>query len=103
MCLSKLGIGKNFGDALTYFKKATEKGNALAYCNIGFMCHNGLGVKEDRQVAQTYFDAAVKLGGGQKNIIEWNKKLLKEVLDCSEKNQLIQSQHLILMLANGIK
>jgi TPR repeat protein len=46
---------QDFAQALKYYEKAAELGNAKAMNNLGFMYSNGRGVKQDYKKAEEYF------------------------------------------------
>lgn len=55
-------VKKNVGSAITYYKRAIEKGNTAAYVALGKCYRNGVGVKEDMGEAIKMFKAAAEAG-----------------------------------------
>ena len=52
----------DYGQALFYYKKASEKGHAWAMSNVGLLYNEGLGVHLDHAVAHQYFEQAANKG-----------------------------------------
>lgn len=66
-CRIGLGTGQNFELALEWYQKAADQDYASAFCNIGYMYHEGLGVEIDNQKAVHYYKKGAdrKHPGGQ--------------------------------------
>ncbi len=65
------GVAQDYGDAVKWYRRAAEQGNALAQFNLGVMYANGQGVAQDyaeavkwyrRAAEQDYADAQFFLG-----------------------------------------
>ena len=56
--------------AVLWYKKAAEQGNAVAYNNLGLHYLNGQGVEQNHSMAAEYFTMAAQMGDadGQYNL-----------------------------------
>jgi hypothetical protein len=52
------GIPQNFAEAVKWYRKAAEQGNAEAQYNLGMMYFAGLGVPKDYALAHMWFHLA---------------------------------------------
>ena len=57
-----LGVAKDEMEAVTWYRKAAEQGNAHAQYNLGWMFQNGLGVSKNRAEAITWYRKAAEQG-----------------------------------------
>ena len=55
---STRGLQSLIREAVTWFRKAAVKGNALAQLNLGFMYANGFGVSQDYVQAHMWYELA---------------------------------------------
>ena len=64
------GVAQDDGEAVTWFRRAAEQGNARGQSNFGFMCDTGRGVAQDDGEAVTWFRRAAEQGNarGQFNL-----------------------------------
>ena len=54
-----VGVAKDFGQAVAWYRKSAEQGNAKAQSRLGYCYANGEGVpKDDRQAASWYLKAS---------------------------------------------
>ena len=86
-----------FEDAVNWFKQSAENGDVKALYNLGLRYEQGMGVKQDHEIARKYFldaallddvDSQAKIGhmywtgiGGEKNVIEaitWLRKAAEQ-------------------------
>ena len=56
------GVAKDYGQAVTWYRKAADAGNEAAMNNLGSVYQNGLGVAKDQQQAMRWYLKAA--GGG---------------------------------------
>lgn len=56
------GIGQDYLEAMTWYTKAAEAGNADAMNNIGYMYENGRGIERDVSTAMDWYRKAAELG-----------------------------------------
>ena len=59
---SKNSITEDLKEALNWYRKAADKGNPLAMCDIGHMYEHGLGVKTDKESALKWYQKAADAG-----------------------------------------
>ena len=59
------GKAKDYAEAVKWFHKAAEQGNASAQCYLGFMYEKGYGVSKDYSEALKWFRKAVEQGNAQ--------------------------------------
>ncbi len=58
--------------AMTWFRKAADQGNAAARTNIGWLYHNGWGVKQDYAEAMSWYRKAANQGSADaQNDVGW--------------------------------
>ena len=62
MCLIGHGVPQDKGEAVEYFRRAAEQGNATAQNNLGGMYLNGCGVPQDDDEAANCFRCAAEQG-----------------------------------------
>ncbi len=67
------GVAKSFGDALAWFRRAAENGNAMAQYNLGWMCYAGEGLPQDIEAAREWFakSAAQGFPDAQYHLGQW--------------------------------
>ncbi|GAE01396.1 hypothetical protein CBO05C_1086 [Clostridium botulinum B str. Osaka05] len=53
---------QNYKEAMYWYKKASDKGNATSMSNIGFMYYNGKGVEQDYKKAIEWYSKASQAG-----------------------------------------
>jgi uncharacterized protein len=53
-----VGVPQNYTEAVKWYRKAAEQGNADAQSNLGLMYYNGYGVPQDYVQAHTWFNLA---------------------------------------------
>ncbi|MDO9794827.1 tetratricopeptide repeat protein, partial [Glaesserella parasuis] len=56
------GVRQNYHQALKWFQKAAEQGNAQAQFNLGAMYYKGHGVRQDKSKAKYYSGLACDNG-----------------------------------------
>ena len=56
------GVPKNASQAVTWYRKAAEQGDADAQFNLGVMYAKGVGVPKDASQAVTWFRKAAEQG-----------------------------------------
>ncbi len=56
------GIGQDYTEAMVWYKKAAEAGNADAMNNIGYMYENGRGAEQNVSTAMDWYKKAAELG-----------------------------------------
>ena len=52
------GVPKDSAEAVKWYRKAAEHGNAVAQSNLGLMYANGIGVIKNPAQAHTWFNVA---------------------------------------------
>ncbi|MGO9681324.1 MAG: protein kinase domain-containing protein [Beijerinckiaceae bacterium] len=57
-----IGVPKNYGEALRWYRKAAEQGNAYAEADLGFAYENGEGVQKDYGEALRWYRKAAEQG-----------------------------------------
>jgi TPR repeat protein len=62
MYYSGLGVGVDSDQAVNWYRKAAEAGNAEGMNNLGWMYDAGYGVKTDSQRAIVWYRKAAQLG-----------------------------------------
>ena len=72
-----LGVSKDMGEAVKWYRKAAEQGNAVAQFNLGRCYAHGEGVNEDMTEAVKWFRAAAEQG-------DENAKVLLEEIESEE-------------------
>jgi hypothetical protein len=66
------GQQQNYAEALSWYYKASEHGNAQAQENIGYIFQHGTGVSTDYAKAMSWFDEAAAQGNGDaENQLGW--------------------------------
>ena len=56
------GVPQNYAEAVNWFRKAAEQGDAVAQNSLGAMYNNGTGVPEDDVQAYAWFNIAAAQG-----------------------------------------
>jgi TPR repeat protein len=56
------GVSQNYAEAMKWYRKAAEQGEATAQANLGFMYDRGQGVTEDVTQAAMWFSKAAEQG-----------------------------------------
>ncbi len=56
------GVKKDYAEAVSWFRKAAEQGNANAQNNLGWCYYNGKGVPKDRTKAIEWWKKAADFG-----------------------------------------
>jgi len=56
------GVHKNYKEALTWYQKTADKGDALGMYNLGVMYNDGLGVTKDSTTAAKWYRGAANQG-----------------------------------------
>ncbi|GHT71254.1 hypothetical protein AGMMS49950_07570 [Endomicrobiia bacterium] len=56
------GVKQNYKEAINWYKKSAEQGNADAQYNLGVMYHEGKGAKQDYKEAISWFKKAAEQG-----------------------------------------
>ena len=56
------GVAKDYAEAVRWYRKAAEQGNANAQYNLGLMYEEGLGVAKDGAEAMRWFRKAAEQG-----------------------------------------
>ena len=64
------GVTKDYGEAVKWYRKAADQGNAAAQRNMGIMYFTGQGVARDYREAVNWFQKATDNGD------EWAKEQL---------------------------
>ena len=59
-----LGLVKDYSQALTWYQKAADQGNAAAKLDIGMLYAKGWGVAKDYQQAMQWFQKSASQGNG---------------------------------------
>ena len=55
------GVQKDYAQAVKWYRKAAEQGDAMAQGSLGFMYENGRGVQKDKkEAAKWYRKAGIK-------------------------------------------
>ena len=62
MYANGLGVAKDEAEAVKWYRKAAEQGNAYGQNNLGKMYANGLGVAKDEAEAVKWFRKAAEQG-----------------------------------------
>ena len=62
------GVQQDYQQAVQWYRKAAEQGNADAQNNLGLMYANGQGVKQDYQQAVQWFRKAAEQGDASAQI-----------------------------------
>jgi TIR domain/Sel1 repeat len=57
-----LGVQQDYAQAMAWYRKAADQGNADAQYNIGVLYHNGRGVRQDYAQAKAWFQKAADQG-----------------------------------------
>ena len=57
-----IGVTRDDGEAVKWYRRAAEQGNADAQANLGFMYQKGLGVAQDYGEALKWFRRGVEQG-----------------------------------------
>ena len=58
------GVGRDYGEAVRWYRQAAERGLASAMNNLGTMYHNGTGVRRNRALATTWYRRALDTAPG---------------------------------------
>ena len=61
-CYHGKGVGKNFEQAVYWYKKAAEKGSAYAMFSIGHCCEYGQGVAKNLTQAVSWYKKSAENG-----------------------------------------
>jgi hypothetical protein len=61
------GVRQDYREAMTWYRKAADRGYATAQSNIGWLYHNGWGVKQDYGEAMTCYRKAADQGDAARN------------------------------------
>ena len=56
------GVKQDYKEAVEWYRKAAEQGDATAQCNLGYMCNKGEGVKQDYKEAVEWYRKAAEQG-----------------------------------------
>ncbi len=56
------GVGRDYAEAVKWYKLAAKEGNAAAKMNLGTMYHLGLGVPKDDAQALVWYQTQVRIG-----------------------------------------
>lgn len=56
------GVLKNYNEAVKWYQKAAEQGNAMAQYNLGVMYANGMGVEGELKIAVEWYRKAANQG-----------------------------------------
>ena len=56
------GVPQDYAQALTWYRKAADQGNAEAQNNLGVMCESGHGVPQDYAQAVVWYRKAADQG-----------------------------------------
>jgi len=56
------GVAKDLTQAVAWYRKAAEQGNAFSQFSLGFMYYNGFGVAKDDAEAVAWFQKAADQG-----------------------------------------
>jgi len=66
------GVPQDYAEAMKWFRKAAEQGDAQAQRNLGIMYHGGQGVSQDYGEAMKWFRKAAEQGDAQaQNNLAW--------------------------------
>jgi hypothetical protein len=69
---SRPGVAKDYSEAMRWFRKAADQGNAFAQNKIGVLYYNGWSVKQDYGEAMRWFRKAADQGdGAAQNNVGW--------------------------------
>ena len=82
------GVPQDYVEAVKWFRKAAEQGDAVAQNNLGAMHDNGTGVPEDDVQAYAWFNIAAAQGD---ELAEENKERVTESMT---REQLARAQDL---------
>lgn len=58
-------VPEDYAEAMWWYRKAADAGNAAAMFNIGWIYHKGLGVTESLDTAVSWYERAVAIGDKQ--------------------------------------
>ena len=61
-------LTRNLGEAVNWYRKAAEQGNAWGQCNLADMYELGKGVEQDHQEALKWYRKAADQGNAGANI-----------------------------------
>ena len=56
------GVRQDYAEALRWYRKAADQGNAAAACNLGSMYYSGQGVRQSYGEAYRWYRVAADLG-----------------------------------------
>ena len=56
------GTGRDYTEAMRWFRKAADKGSGYAMSSIGYLYGRGLGVPEDKEAALRWYRKSAELG-----------------------------------------
>jgi TPR repeat protein len=75
-----LGVERNYGEAIAWFRKAAKQGNPSAMFNLGASYYNGEGLPVDEKAAYGWFSLAAEAGSvpAQDGVERLGKSLLPE-------------------------
>ena len=64
------GVRRNIESASRWYRQAADRGSPMAQCQLGSFYHRGIGVTQDRDQAEYWFNlAAAQIPAGVKPII----------------------------------
>jgi TPR repeat protein len=62
------GVPKDYSEAIKWYRKSAEQGNATAQCNLGVMYENGNGVPKKKSEAVKWYQKAAEQGNATARI-----------------------------------
>ena len=64
------GVGRNYSEAVNWYRKSAEQGNAMGQCNLGYMYERGQGVGQNYSEAVNWYRKSAEQGNalGQYNL-----------------------------------
>ncbi len=66
------GVSQDYAEAVRWYRKSAEQGNATAQCNLGYMYEKGQGVSQDYAEAVRWYRKSAEQGNSQgQNNLGW--------------------------------
>jgi len=62
------GVKKDYGEAMSWFRKAADGGSSFGMWKVGSLYENGWGVHKDRKEARTWYTKAAEAGEDRANV-----------------------------------
>ena len=75
-----LGVSRDYNEAVKWYRKSAEQGDADSQCNLGHMYAQGLGVQKDYYEAEKWTKKSAEQGNAQ---AKKNLKTIKDLIKMS--------------------